>query len=504
MRYIPPQDHYELMLWCHMKSTKTLSSSTIVGRQSEQAELGHARDSGRPELIAVYGRRRIGKTFLVRRFFETELCFELTGMREAKASDQLQNFALALAKTTGYRHDAPRHWPEAFQWLIRALEGPKRRSRRQIVFLDELPWLASRRSGFLPAFEHFWNAWGSRQDHLIVVICGSAASWMIAKVIRDKGGLHNRVTRMLSLQPFRLQEIEEFLQSRSIALTRPQILELAMATGGVPYYLDYVRKGRSAAQCIDALFFAANSPLRDEFNNLYAALFEHHERHVKVIRVLARKASGLTRQEIAKALNWPSGGNLSTVLGELELSGFVGRVPAWGRVVREPVYRLIDELTLFHLRWVEGKRDGLDGQEQWLRVHGTPAWQAWSGYAFESLCLKHVPQIKQALGISGVQTTQSDWRYRARDKEDQGAQIDLLIDRRDGVINACEMKFSQTPFIIDKRYAVQLRTKLETFKLVTGTRKAIFLTFVTSDRLARNEYAAQLVQSEVTGDALFG
>ncbi len=479
------------------------NDSPIIGRQSEQAELSHARDSGRPELIAVYGRRRVGKTFLVRRFFAAELCFELTGMREATMAAQLHNFALALSKTTSFEHTTPRSWPEAFQWLIRVLGEPKRRRRRQVVFFDELPWLASRRSGFLPAFEHFWNAWGSQQSNLVVVICGSAASWMIAKVIRDKGGLHNRVTRMLSLQPFRLKEIEQFLLTRSIELSRQQILELAMAVGGVPYYLDYIRRGRSAAQNIDALFFASNAPLRDEFNHLYAALFEHHERHVKVIRLLARKQSGSTRREIAKGLKWPSGGNLTSVLEELELSGFVARIPAWGRVSREPVYRLIDELTLFHLRWVDERRDGLAGQELWLRLHGTPAWHAWSGYAFEALCLKHVPQIKHALGISGVQTTQSDWRYRARDKEDKGAQIDLLIDRQDGVINACEIKFSRAPFVIDKRYAAELRAKLDTFKRITATRKAIFLTFVTSDGLARNEYASQLVQNDVTSEVLF-
>lgn len=479
------------------------SQSPLIGRQAEQAELAHARDSGRPELIAIYGRRRIGKTFLVRHFFARELCFELTGMREAKTADQLNNFTQALTKTTGFEHTAPRTWAEAFQWLTQVLDEPKLRKRRKVVFFDELPWLASQRSGFLQAFEHFWNSWGSQQSRLIVVICGSAASWMIAKVIRDKGGLHNRVTRMLPMQPFRLQEIEQFLRARSIALSRRQILELAMAIGGVPYYLDYVRSGRSAAQCIDALFFAPGAPLRDEFNHLYAALFEHHERHIKVIRFLARKNSGSTRHEIARGVQWASGGNLTRVLEELELSGFIGRIPAWGRVSREPVYRLIDELTLFHLSWVEGRRDVFDEHTRWLQFHGTPVWRAWSGYAFESLCLKHVAQIKHALGISGVQTIQSGWNYRARDRADKGAQVDLVIDRRDGVINVCEIKFSQSPFTIDKRYAAELATKLETFKRVTETRKAVFLTFITSDGLVRNEYATQWVQNALTGEVLF-
>lgn len=477
--------------------------SPFVGRANEWTELEHARDSGRPELIAVYGRRRVGKTYLVRRFFAAELRFELTGTRQATYKQQLANFAAALSARAGIPYAAPRDWPDAFQTLSRYLEQFPA-NVRQVVFFDELPWLASRRSGFLGAFEYFWNSWGTRQNNLIVVICGSAASWMIAKVLRDRGGLHNRVTRRMQLHPFSLCETEQFLSSRDMQLNRRQILELAMAVGGIPYYLDYVRKGRSAAQNIDAMFFAPQAPLHDEFENLYAALFEHHERHLKVIRALARKQSGLTRKEIISASKMPSGGNITTILDELESSDFICKSQPFGRAKREPLYRLIDEFTLFYLRWVENGREPLHGAGQWMHLHSTPAWQAWSGYAFENLCLRHVPQIKHALSIGGVRAGISAWRHQSTGARDTGAQIDLLIDRQDGVINVCEMKFSTDEFIIDKKYARELREKLAIFGRVTGTKKATFLTMVTTQGVKANEFSVELVQNSVSVDALFG
>ncbi len=478
-------------------------ASPLVGRKAEQDELTHALASGRPELIAVYGRRRVGKTFLIRSFFARELCFELTGLRDSPQAQQLAAFARSLEAVTGYAIEAPQTWFEAFQALIKYLEGALRNRGRKVVFLDELPWLATRRSRFLAAFEHFWNSWASRQDGLIVVICGSAASWMIAKVLHQRGGLHNRVTRSLPLYPFRLHETEAFLRSRGLDLDRRQLIELTMALGGIPYYLDQVRRGRSAAQNIDAILFAPNAPLGDEFEKLYASLFERHERHVKVIRALARKQGGLTRQDIVKMSRLPSGGTMTTTLTELEASGFICRMRPFGRAMRDSLYRLVDEFSLFHLRWLEGKRDRSDGEGQWMRIHGTPGWQAWSGYGFENLCLRHLPQIKKALGISGVQTESSAWRHSARNREETGAQIDLLIDRRDGVINLCEMKFCDGEFVIDRKYARELLAKRETFRRATGTRKAIFLTLVTTHGVKPNGSKAEIVQNEITADALF-
>ncbi|MGH8209013.1 MAG: AAA family ATPase, partial [Steroidobacteraceae bacterium] len=284
----------------------------LAGRKIERAELHDALASARPELIAVHGRRRVGKTYLIRTVFAEHLCFELTGMRDTPLKAQLANFTRALTSRVSYPLAPPGSWVDAFEMLKRFLTEELVKGDRKVVFLDELPWLASPRSGFLSALDHFWNSFGSKQRNLILVICGSAASWMIVNVLHQKGGLHNRVTRTLALKPFNLHETEAFLRGRGIALDRYQILELFMAVGGIPYYLDYVRKGRSAAQNIDAMFFAQNAPLRDEFDQLYAALFEHHERHMKVIHALAKKRSGMTRQELRASTRLPTGGRLTT------------------------------------------------------------------------------------------------------------------------------------------------------------------------------------------------
>jgi len=486
-----------------MNRSPTIPTAVLVGREAEQQELADALRSGRPELIAIYGRRRVGKTYLVRTFYAEHLCFELTGIRDATRAQQLAMFARAMEPHVGQRIATPPDWPAAFQALSRLLESRERDGTRKVIFLDELPWLASRRSGFLPALDHFWNTWASRQQDLIVVLCGSAASWMIAKVLHDKGGLHNRVTRTLALYPLQLHEAEAFLKHRGINLDRQQILELYMALGGIPYYLDYVRRGRSAAQTIDALFFAGQAPLRDEFDKLYAALFEQHERHVKVIRALAKKRSGLTRNELVRATHLPTGGSLTTILAELETTGFILQTVPFAKTRRDSVYRLVDEYSLFYLRWVDGRRSAAGEAGTWLRERLTPAGQAWAGYAFENICLTHVSCLKRALGIAGVQTQHSTWSYRPAATHEQGAQIDLLIDRKDLVINLCEMKFSDAPYEISKKYAGELRTKEEVFRRVTGTRKTVFVTIVAPHGVKPSQQAQALIQGVVTADDLY-
>jgi hypothetical protein len=475
----------------------------LAGRKLERAELHDAFASDRPELIAVHGRRRVGKTYLIRAVFAEHLCFELTGMCDAPLRVQLANFTRAIASLASYPLATPPSWVDAFEMLKRFLTEELAKGDRKVVFLDELPWLASPRSGFLSALDHFWNSFGSRQRNLILVICGSAASWMIVNVLHHKGGLHNRVTRTLALKPFNLQETEAFLRGRGVTLDRHQILELFMAVGGIPYYLDYVRKGRSAAQNIDAMFFVQNAPLRDEFNQLYAALFQHHERHVKVIHALAKKRAGMTRQELRASTGLPTGGRLTTTLSELESTGFILRTVPFGKTMRDSLYRLIDAFTLFHLRWVPSRGAAQNGASWWLHRRSTPPGVAWSGYAFENVCLSHVMQIKQALGISGILTEHSSWQHRSSDRTHSGAQIDLIIDRPDGVVNLCEMKYSDASFIIDKRYAKTLRERSEVFRRVTGTHKSLFITFVTVHGVSSGAYASELVANEVRADALF-
>ena len=478
-----------------------MSRVDLVGRMTEQDVLEESRQSDEPELVAVYGRRRVGKTFLIRQFFGSSIVFELVGTHDVDLRQQLRGFGSALATASGAPAPLapPADWREAFDQLASWLEPRLRRARaKQVVFLDEVPWLASRRSGFLSAFEHFWNGWASRQPRLIVVICGSAASWMIRKIVLQRGGLHNRVTRSIRLTPFTLKETEAYLKSRGAQFDRYSILELYMAFGGIPHYLRQIRPTESATQNIDRVCFAQDGLLRHEFEHLYVSLFEKAERHEQVVRLLATKRSGLTRQEIVGGTSLGSGGGMTKVLAELVESGFVARVPHLGRPVKDASYRLVDEYSLFYLTWIERQAAGA-----WAKKRGRPKWYAWAGLAFESLCLGHVRGIKRALGIEGVDTTEAGWYHRPVDDEDEGAQIDLVIDRADRTTNLCEMKFVEDDYVIDARYARDLERKRRVYRRITSTRKTVLVTLVTTFGLKSNEHARRLGVDVVTMDALF-
>ncbi|MDF7826250.1 AAA family ATPase [Pontiellaceae bacterium B12227] len=468
----------------------------IAGRGREKAILQQLTESADAELLAVYGRRRVGKTFLITRYF-SKFAFEFTGTKDLPVKQQLANFASAFGCK-----ETPPNWQAAFLLLRKKLEKSKSR-RKQVVFFDELPWIASRRSGFLPAFEHFWNSWGSRQSNLLFIICGSAAAWMIKRVIHDKGGLHGRVTRTMQLAPFNLHETHEYLRRRGFPDNPFQTLELYMAMGGIPHYLHQAQPHLSAAQNIDALCFEPGAPLRDEFNEIYASLFENHERHLQIIRALAKVQQGLSRVEIQKKTKLRTGGTLTQTLEELNRSGFIGITIPFGRTQRDALYRLTDEFSLFHQRWIHGKKQPEGGGNHWLQLRPTPRWNTWSGFAFENVCLKHVRQIKAALGIASLQTESSAWRHQPKSTQEKGAQIDLLIDRADGVVNLCEMKYSAAPFAITKKYAEELRNKLQVFQSATKTRKALFLTMVTTNGLADNAYSQELVNSRLEIGSLF-
>lgn len=341
--------------------------------------------------------------------------------------------------------------------------------------------------------EHFWNSWASARRDVLLIVCGSAASWMIKNLLNNKGGLHNRTTGRIKLDPFNLAETEDFLKYKNIVFDRYQIALLYMVLGGIPYYLDQVEKGQSATQNINALCFEKNAVLRSEYENLYASLFNRAERHQAVVEALATKKKGLTKGEIAKLANLSNGGSLTRILNELEESTFIRHYQPFGKKQRFTLYQLIDPYSLFYLNFI--KNSSSDDEHFWVNANETPAYHAWSGYAFEMICLHHIPQIKKALGISGVQTSVASWYS-------EGAQIDLLIDRKDQVVNLCEMKFSIHPYAITKKYADNLRNKIGVFKGATKTRKSVFLTLITTHGLVKNAHA-YLAQNELGLDALF-
>lgn len=472
----------------------------LIGRQREIALLDRLLKSREPEFLAIYGRRRVGKTFLVREYMGKHLAFEMAGIQNAPLPDQLANFQEALSKARANQagRSPPTSWLEAFARLRDCLASlPK--SRKAVVFLDEVPWLAGRKSKFLPALDHFWNDFVSRQPHLILIVCGSAASWMISKVINNKGGLHNRVTARLRLEPFSLGETEAYLASRAVRLTRYDLLTATMACGGIPHYLKEAEPGMSAAQIVDQLCFSRTGLLRDEFARLYRSLFDHSERHVEIARALAKTPQGQDRAQLTRT--YASGGRLTQTLEELSEAGFVAQILPYGKLSKDAIYRLADEYSIFYLRWIEPRRGDADGA--FLRIQASPAWRAWSGYALESLAYRHLPQIKQALGIASVETSHSSWLHRPNQTWPDGAQIDLLLERADNTINLFEIKFAQGPFTITKSYAMELRRKLETFKAVTKTRHNVFLTFVTTHGLTQNSYAAELAHRSLSTDSLF-
>lgn len=470
----------------------------IIGRQREISIFNKLIKSKKSEFAMVYGRRRVGKTFLVSRKFKDQFTFRITALANAKTKDQLQNFHnyLKLFDQNADQTPIPENWLEAFQLLIQYLT--KSKEKRKVLFFDELPWFDAHGSDFLTGLEHFWNGWASYRSDILLICCGSAASWMIDNLIRDKGGLHNRVTERILVVPFTLEETEQFLQSKGANYDRYQILELYMAMGGIPFYLENIQVNRSIAQNIDRLYFTKGGLLHKEYFDLYRSLFNKYTNHVTIVEALASKKKGLTRKEIVQKTGISEGGNFSVTLNELEQSGFIKRHFPFGRSSRDALFLLRDQYTLFYLTFVHNSK--VEGEGAWLSRIGNPKWRAWSGYAFERICQYHTNNIKRHLGIGSVYTEVSTWRSK---KIADGTQIDLLLDRNDRIINICEMKFSETPYSITKDYAEKLKRKLQVFKEETGTRKTLLLTMITTFGVKENQYYIQRVKDSLTMDALF-
>lgn len=467
----------------------------IIGRIREQKELKEYIASKSSEFIAVYGRRRVGKTFLIREMFGDNFAFYVTGMDNVPMQEQLLNFNLSLRRCSGKEWKPVSNWLLAFDQLISYLESLP--AGNKIVFMDELPWMDTHKSGFVSALEHFWNSWASARRDIKLIVCGSATSWMIDKLINNRGGLHNRLTHRMLIEPFNLKECEQYFHSRDIIYSRHEIAECYMVMGGIPFYLSQMKKGLSVAQNIDRLFFEESAALGNEFDNLYRALFKYSEKYVKIVEALTTKGKGLNRLEIIKQSGLSNNGGLTTMLKELEACGFIRRYEPFGKVKKEALYQLVDFFTLFYFRFILKNR--YKDEHFWTSSQGSSVHRAWSGYAFEMLCLCHIRQIKKALGISGIQSLVSSWRSET---SEEGAQIDLVIDRKDQTVNLCEMKYSITEFAIDKKYDAILRNKQAAFQAETKTRKSLQLTFVTTYGVKPNAYSSR-VQSEVLLEDLF-
>jgi uncharacterized protein len=490
--FLQPKVLFLYQIWLIMDK-----NTNIIGRKKEIERLDKIVQSKKSEFVAVYGRRRVGKTFLIREYFDYIFDFQISGLANADTRQQLFNFDAVLQKQSSLVFSAPSaHWLEAFQRLISHLESTK--TNKKIVFFDELPWFDTQASDFMVGLEHFWNAWASNRKDVLLIVCGSAAAWMLNELINNRGGLHNRITHRLKMEPFNLQETEEMLLAKNAAFDRYQIVQLYMVLGGIPYYLEAIESNLSATQNIQALLFDNSAILKNEFFNLYRSLFRKYEVYEKLVEVLSTRNEGLQRGEIIKLSGIASGGTLSRVLADLEESGFVRSYIAFDQKKKNTIYRLSDFYTAFYFKFI--KDTVYQGENTWLNLIDSPMHRAWQGFTFEQVCLSHVVQIKKALGISGIQSNSASWRGKTETKK---AQIDLLIDRPDHVVNLCECKFSLDSYLIDKTDAEKLRSKISVFKNATKTKKAVFLTMITNYGVERNQYANALVQSEITMDDLF-
>ena len=475
----------------------------IVGRKREQEELKRLYKGNKPELVAVYGRRRVGKTFLIREFFKDKMCFYHTGISNIDGAGnslkerQLSAFASTLQRYGAEIDSIPKDWFSAFRLLTDYLET-KLKEGRQVVFIDEMPWMDTPRAGFMPAFENFWNGWASGQENLMLIVCGSATSWIQDNLINNHGGLYDRVTWEIPLAPFTLGECEEFFVNNNIRLTRYDIVQAYMAVGGVPFYLNYFVPGRSVAQNIDALFFGKKAKLKEEFHRLFTSLFINPTDYVRVVRLLGSRHIGFSRTEISEKLNIGSGRALTEILRILVANDLVDTYIPFGKSRRNVMYKLVDNFALFYLTFVDGN---VPENNFWSNNQNLPKVSAWRGIAFEEVCFCHVPQIKRALGIAGVGSTESPFTIVGEGGR-QGSQIDMVIDRADHIVNLCEIKFVTKDFAVDSAYDRLLRNRAATVEQHIKRVKSIHLTLITTFGLADGIYSS-VFQNVITVEDLF-
>ncbi|MBR1797599.1 MAG: AAA family ATPase [Clostridiales bacterium] len=479
----------------------------MIGRDTETNYLKSLKNEEEHQFVAVYGRRRVGKTYLIRESFGYEFTFQHTGLSvndektsETQRQEQLDKFAQSLSEA-GYKSGKKlSSWGDAFNGLKELIK--KSKAKKKVIFIDELSWMDTKDSGLISELEHFWNGWvtARKEKDVILIVCASATYWMMDKIVNDKGGLHNRLTGQIHLKPFTLKECEEYLITRKIILSRHQIIQCYMILGGVPYYWSLLKKGKSLPQNIDELFFADKAPLQYEYNNLYRALFKKPNQYIKIIEALSTENKGICRADICKKTGIASSGELTKKLKELEDCGFIRKYIPFGNIERNAIYQLIDNYTLFYLRFMN--KQTYD-EKFWEVQNNSSAINAWSGVAFERVCLEHVPQIKKALGIAGVHTNVNVWQCQSDMKKGlQGSQIDLLIVRDDQIINVCEIKYSKTNYRIDAAFDKAMRRKISDYLIDSKTKYAIHPTLITTYGVVENSYSGEL-QTVITGEDLF-
>jgi len=468
----------------------------IIGRERERRVLSRCEESPKPEFVAVYGRYRVGKTFLIAEHFGNKFTFSVTGIAGGGMKEQLRVFHTALKKHFKDDVAVPKDWRQAFGLLEERLEQDITLGKK-VLFIDEIPWLDTPKSGFLAALEHFWHAFASKRQDILLIACGSAASWIIKKLLKNQGGLHNMVTETIMVEPFSLGDCEKFYRSRGIAMNRQQIAEAYMILGGIPYYMEAMDKMYGLNQNVDLLLFNKNAKLGDELSKLYNPLFRYAGNHICLAETLSKSAAGLTRQELSAASGISDGGGLSKVLDELAACGFIDSSRDFKKKKSGDYYKLADFYSLFHFKFLQKQK--ARSARLGSNYLSNPAHSGWRDYAFARLCQAHVRQIKQKLGISGVIT--QTYAFRSSQSKD-GCRIGLIIDRRDAIINLCECKYTVQPYELTANDAADLERKKAVFLQETGTKKSIHTTLISANGLVHNAYCNK-IQAEITLDDLF-
>lgn len=484
------------MLFLHT-STNVMAAKKLYGRTTESQLLLTHYKSKDSCLLAIVGRRRIGKTYLVRRTLERKIDFEFVGSQNGTQREQLQNFHNALASYAQSTIDfsVPKNWIEAFQQLKQYLTL-KKGKRKKVLFLDEFPWINTPKSGFVEKFAHFWNSWAS-ENNVMIIVCGSAATWMMKNVVNGRGGLHNRISQTIYLNQFTLSQSKDMLKGMGIKTTNNQLAELYMVFGGVPYYLSLLEKSKSVQQNIDELIVSKTGKLHYEYQNLLPSLFENAKNHLLVLDVLASKWKGMTRTEITSNYKKNDGGGLTKVLIDLEQSGFISSYIPFRKTKKDTLFRISDSYTLFYLKFLKKHKN-----DSFFEIAKTQNYRIWCGYAFENICLQHIPEIQQVLGISKIKTMSSSFLFKGSNDEN-GFQIDLLIERADNVINVCEMKYHTTTFIIDKKYYAHIKNYLAKFQEICGDKTSIHFTMISANGVVNNQYYKEIVDTEIVLNQLF-
>ena len=493
----------------------------MIGRKKEIKLLNEICDLEESSLVAIYGRRRIGKTYLVNHMFKKYrqdcLFFEFTGAYDGDKRGQIDNF---IDQVYEWFYVEPsfeiKSWSDAFRFLKRTIdkEIKKRDSNEKvIVFLDEVPWIdRSNKGGFLSALGYFWNTWCEPRENVVLILCGSNSSWIRDKILKNaRGSLYQRVTHQISMYPFDLKETKAYLlEQKGFMIDNKTVTDIYMIFGGVAKYLSFLNPNESSAENIDRVFFSIHGSMYREYDELFSSLFADKSDYYKsVIELLCTRRSGFSLSDISKAFNEKLGGKLRLAIAELEECGFIKGLSKYGNSVRGVNYMIVDPYILFHHKWIKGfSRNDIATlpNNYWLHKSSSQSYAVWSGYAFEIVVMVNIRLYLNAIGRLGFFSGVYHWQHMAKSEDEQGAQIDMVVNYGNNIFDILECKYYNSEYVISKEYAKNIKNKLSMFKkygLYSKQKSELRLVFLTSYGVKMNAEAHSLNISRVCLDDLF-